>query len=87
MPLVESSLLREVEYDEDGRLLYLCFHTTGWYVYADVPRDTYEELLAAPSKGVYFNEEIRGAFSEGKLSKAYRPGRGSSLRKRPRRRK
>jgi hypothetical protein len=85
MPLVESSLIGEIEYDAEARLLYLCFHTTGWYVYADVPPDTYEELLAAPSKGVYFNDEIRGAFSEGKLAKGDHPTRGSSQRKRPRR--
>ena len=87
MPLVESSLIREVEYDDKGRLLYVCFHTTGWYVYADLPPDIYEELLAAPSKGVYFNEEIRGAFSEGKLARGDRPGRGSSPRERSRRRR
>jgi hypothetical protein len=85
MPLVESSLIAEIEYDEQARLLYLRFHTTGWYVYADVPPDTYEDLIASRSKGAFFNDEIRGAFSEGKLAMGDRPTRGSVPRKRPRR--
>jgi hypothetical protein len=59
---VKSTTLTAVVYDEDHNLLQLCFRDGAIYDYFGVPAHTHRELLAAKSKGVYFNREIRGRF-------------------------
>jgi hypothetical protein len=59
---VESTLLAAMSYRADAALLYLEFRDGALYGYRDVPQEIYEGLLTAPSKGVYFNREIRGHF-------------------------
>ena len=61
--LLESSLLRSVSYDGTRRILQLAFHSGAVYQYFDVPRPTYDQLIAADSKGRYFNHSIRDCFS------------------------
>lgn len=58
--LVESSSLHSVGY-EDG-LLEIRFRSGGIYRYFDVPARVHRALLAAPSKGRFFNERIRDAY-------------------------
>lgn len=61
---VESSSIESVGYDPGTRRLYVRFLQSGKaYVYYDVEEDVFEDLLAANSKGAFFNSEIRGAFS------------------------
>lgn len=59
---VESSTLATVGYDEGGRLLELEFRSGAVYRYFAVPAAVHESLLAAGSKGSYFNREIRGRY-------------------------
>lgn len=59
---VDSSLLVSIAYSAEQMLLELEFKSGRVYQYDDVPRGVYEELLAADSKGRYFNEVIRDAF-------------------------
>jgi hypothetical protein len=59
---VESTTLAALGYDDVRDILYLEFHSRAIYSYFGVPRPVYEALLAAPSKGSYFNQAIRGAF-------------------------
>lgn len=59
---VASSSIASVGYDDEASTLELAFHSGGVYRYADVPRDVYEGMLAADSKGRYFHERIRGRF-------------------------
>jgi hypothetical protein len=59
---VESSTLATVAYDEDRELLQLRFCSRAVYQYFGVPAALYQSLLAAPSKGRYFNHAIRGRF-------------------------
>lgn len=61
MPDVQSSMIRTVDHD-GGSGLFVTFTSGQTYVYHGVPRSLYERLLAAPSKGTFFNDEIRGAF-------------------------
>lgn len=56
---VDSTTLELVGYDAADRELYLRFLSGSIYVYSDVPPETHQELLAADSKGSYFNREIR----------------------------
>jgi len=59
---VESSTLATVAYDEARQLLQLEFSSWAVYQYFGIPSAVHEALLAAPSKGRYFNQTIRGRF-------------------------
>ncbi len=59
---LESSTLASVLYLPDERELEAEFRSGKIYRYFDVPPQTYHELLAAPSKGIYFNSNIRTRF-------------------------
>jgi len=59
---VQSSILRAVAYDDRHDLLEVHFRDGAVYHYLGVPAKTHQELLAATSKGVYFNRQIRGRF-------------------------
>ncbi len=59
---VESSTLAALAYDEAHEILQLEFRSRAVYRYFGVPAPVYEGLLAAPSKGRYFNRTIRGIF-------------------------
>ena len=59
---VESSTLTTVAYDETSELLQLGFCSGAVYEYSGVPAAVHRALLAAPSKGRYFNDVIRGRF-------------------------
>ena len=59
---VESSALATVAYDETRQVLQLEFNSRAVYEYFSVPSAVHEALLAAASKGRYFNQTIRGRF-------------------------
>jgi len=59
---VESTTLAALAYDDVRGILQLEFRSRAVYSYFGVPRPVYEALLAATSKGSYFNRAIRGAF-------------------------
>jgi KTSC domain len=59
---VESSTLITVAYDCTSRVLRLQFPNHATYCYFGVPLGIYQNLMAAQSKGSYFNRKIRGHF-------------------------
>jgi hypothetical protein len=59
---VKSATLAAVVYDGHRDLLQLHFRDGTTYHYFGVPAQTYQELLASPSKGGYFNRSIRDQF-------------------------
>lgn len=67
---VESTTLRTVGYDRDRKLLRLEFHNRAVYQYFKVPAAIHEGLLAAPSKGIYFNRFIRDKFDYAQVKTA-----------------
>lgn len=60
---VESTTLSSISYDSGKRLLELEFVNASVYQYLDVPAALHAEFLAAPSKGRFFNQCIRGQFA------------------------
>jgi hypothetical protein len=62
MPQVNSSAIIRVAYDDHARRLEVTFVTGRVYAYDAVPRRVYERLLRAPSKGQFFNSEIRDRY-------------------------
>ncbi|NWG24617.1 MAG: KTSC domain-containing protein [Pseudorhodoplanes sp.] len=63
-----SAVIRKVAYDSDARRLYVTFVNRQTYRYEGVSPDTFRGLLAAPSKGDYFNTAIRGNYSFHKVA-------------------
>ena len=67
---VESTTLAVLAYDDAHEILQLEFRSHAIYRYCGVPALVYEALLAAPSKGKYFNRAIRGKFPYRRASHA-----------------
>jgi len=65
---VESSTLAALAYDEAHEVLQLEFRSRKIYRYFGVPASVYEGLVAASSKGQYFNRAIRGIFPYSRAS-------------------
>jgi lysyl-tRNA synthetase class 2 len=59
---VESTTLARIAFDASAQSLWLEFRNGAVYRYFRVPPALYYALLEAPSKGVYFNRNIRGHF-------------------------
>jgi hypothetical protein len=64
---VRSSLLLTVGYDEGDSLLEIQFKNSGTYRYEGVPSSVYQGLMAAESKGSYFDKNIRNKYPFRKL--------------------
>ena len=67
MNAVESATLAAIGYDNALGILRLEFRSHAVYRYFGVPGAVYEGLLAASSKGKYFNGEIRGHFPHSRI--------------------
>ena len=59
---VDSTTLATVAYDCSAQLLRLEFRSRAVYFYFGVPPAIHRGLMAATSKGSYFNRNIRGRF-------------------------
>lgn len=60
---VDSRSIRAVGYDEEHEALFVDFRESGdIYAYHPVAREVFEELLAAESRGAYFNQNIRNSY-------------------------
>lgn len=60
---VESTLIKEVGYDEATQTLIIVFVTDdATYEYYDVPKEVYEQLMAAESKGSFFTKNIKDKY-------------------------
>ena len=64
---VASSAIEAVGYDEDDGVLEIEFHHGGVYEYFDVPKEVYQDLLTAGSRGRYFHENVRGKYDYRRL--------------------
>ncbi len=59
---VESDVIHAAGYDPSIQLLEIIFNDGRIYQYRGVPREVYDGLMKADSKGRYFQENIRGEF-------------------------
>jgi len=57
---VESSWIESIGADKEKGIIVGRFKS-GTYQYSEVPSNIFTELLAAESKGKYFNQNIRNA--------------------------
>lgn len=65
--LVESSSIEAVGYDPASKRLYVRFRSTYTYVYYEVAKSVFDDLLAADSKGRFLNQEIKDAYDYRRL--------------------
>ena len=70
---VEWSTLATIAYDSTRKLLQLEFSRHAFYRYFGVPARVHQALMYAPSKGSYFNQNIRGKFPYRRISEAEIP--------------
>lgn len=60
---VNSTTMRSVGYDSAEQILEIEFASGVVYEYLEVPAAVFEKLMAAESKGRYFNHEIRDDYT------------------------
>lgn len=58
----KSEHIESVQYDDQTDVLTVDFVGGHRYRYANVPRETYDNLASASSPGSYFHERIRGRY-------------------------
>lgn len=65
--VVQSSNILSIGYDERSRVLEIEFKKSGIYQYSDVPSSVYSVLMSAPSKGTYFDHNIKKVYAYQKV--------------------
>ncbi|MGL3104427.1 KTSC domain-containing protein [Bradyrhizobium sp. BR 1432] len=65
---VRSATLVSVGYDETKQLLEIEFQKNSVYQYSGVPKSVYKQLMAASSKGRFFDRRIRNQFKTLRIS-------------------
>lgn len=63
MVYVDSSNIESIGYDDEARELHVQFLQSGYYIYSEVPRGVFDNLMNAPSKGSFLNREVKGYYS------------------------
>ena len=66
---VNSTAIHAVGYDWDRHILEIVFTGGGIYHFANVPPNIFMGLLRSPSKGHYFQENIRGRYENRRLGR------------------
>lgn len=62
MIYVDSSNVETIGYDDDVQELHIQFVSGGRYIYHNVPRQIFDELMNAPSKGSFLNRQIKNVY-------------------------
>ena len=62
MIYVDSSNIEAIGYDDGAQELHVRFLTGASYIYHNVPRQIFDDLIQAPSKGSFVNREVKGVY-------------------------
>ena len=62
MILVDSSSLEAVGYDSDSQELHVRVLAGTVYIYYEVPQQVVDAFMSAPSKGSFYNRDIRNVY-------------------------
>lgn len=62
MIYVDSSNIEAIGYDIETSELHIQFTSGRYYIYHDVPSEIFNEMICAPSKGSFFNREVKGIY-------------------------
>ena len=63
MVAVESRNITYLGYNEENKVLAVEFLRGPVYVYKEVPKSTYEELLASEALDDYFDKNVKNGFA------------------------
>jgi len=74
-----STAIRNIFYDQSKSALWVTFVTGRRYVYDDVPQDVFDAFTTAPSRGTFFNTEIRDKYG---FREVTREGSGGDRKRR-----
>lgn len=66
MIYVDSSNIEAIGYDDDAQELHVRFLSGTSYIYHGVPRQIFDDLMQAPSKGSFLNREVKGVYQYAK---------------------
>ena len=58
----ESSTIARFSYDTASSILVVEFLKSGTYNYYDVPQAVFEQMKAAPSKGQFLAQSVKGVY-------------------------
>jgi hypothetical protein len=64
-----STAIRNLFYDPAKRELWVTFVSGRRYIYADVPPEVFDAFNTAPSRGAFFNHEIRDRYAFHELTR------------------
>jgi lysyl-tRNA synthetase class 2 len=64
---VESAAIQEIDYDAERAKLLVRFTSGEQYVYVGVPGEVHRSFCEAPSKGRFFQAEIRDRYPYNRL--------------------
>ena len=67
MPHVASSAVTDIDYDPKGGRLIVRFRSGERYAYAPASRELYHAFLNAPSKGRFFQAQVKDAIAYSRL--------------------
>ena len=62
-----SSSISRCEYDDATKDMHITFATGSKHCFKDVPKEVYDELNGAKSKGSHFHREIRRKYQSYKV--------------------
>ena len=62
-----SSSIQKCEYDDDANELTITFATGSKHCFKDCPKEEYDDLNAAESKGAHFHTRIRRRYKSEKV--------------------
>lgn len=67
MTYVDSSNIEAIGYDDHAQELHVRFLSGATYVYHRVPREVFDAMMIASSKGSFLNREIKNVYDFSKL--------------------
>lgn len=62
MIYVDSSNIEAIGYDDDAQELHVRFLSGASYIYHGVPRQIFDDLMQATSKGSFLNREVKSVY-------------------------
>ena len=65
---VQSKEIAVIGYDDHQALLEVVFRRGGVYHYTGVPKNIHQELIQAPSVGIYFTQKVKDAYPYNKVA-------------------
>jgi KTSC domain len=58
-----SSVVKKMEYKNDGHRLRITYVSGDIYDYLEVPKSVFVEMQASGSKGTFLNKQIKGHYA------------------------